>query len=38
VPGRFGRVHAVGVLANGTMEAVADPRRHGAALVVVPAP
>ena len=38
VPGRIGRVHAVGVLPDGTMEAVADPRRHGAALVVAPAP
>ena len=38
VPGRIGRVHAVAVLAGGTMEAVADPRRQGAALVVAPAP
>jgi gamma-glutamyltranspeptidase/glutathione hydrolase len=38
VPGRIGRVHAVAVLRDGTMEAVADPRRQGAALVVTPAP
>jgi len=38
VPGRIGRVHAVGLLPNGTFEAVADPRRQGAALVVAPVP
>ncbi len=36
VPGRIGRVHAVGVLRSGRTEAVADPRRGGAALVVRP--
>jgi gamma-glutamyltranspeptidase/glutathione hydrolase len=38
VPGRIGRVHAVGVLSDGTVEAVADPRRQGAAMVVAPSP
>jgi gamma-glutamyltranspeptidase / glutathione hydrolase len=34
VPGRIGRVHAVAALPGGETEAVADPRRHGVALVV----
>jgi gamma-glutamyltranspeptidase/glutathione hydrolase len=38
VPGRMGRVHAVARLASGATEAVADPRRHGAALAVAPGP
>jgi gamma-glutamyltranspeptidase/glutathione hydrolase len=37
VPGRIGRVHAVGALPGGRVEAVADSRREGAALVVRPA-
>jgi gamma-glutamyltranspeptidase/glutathione hydrolase len=36
VPGRIGRVHAVGALPGGRVEAVADPRREGVALVVRP--
>ena len=36
VPGRIGRVHAVGALPGGRVEAVADPRRGGGALVVRP--
>ena len=36
VPGRIGRVHAVGALPGGRVEAVADSRREGAALVVRP--
>ena len=36
VPGRIGRVHAVGALRGGGVEAVADPRRDGVALVVRP--
>ncbi len=36
VPGRIGRVHAVAVEPGGRTSAVADPRRHGAALVVGP--
>jgi gamma-glutamyltranspeptidase/glutathione hydrolase len=38
VSGRIGRVHAVAALPNGRSEAAADPRRHGAGLVVQPAP
>jgi gamma-glutamyltranspeptidase/glutathione hydrolase len=38
VPGRIGRVHAVAILPDGETEAVADPRRHGAAVVAAPAP
>lgn len=38
VPGRIGRVHAVGVGRGRSSEAVADPRRHGVALVVRPRP
>jgi gamma-glutamyltranspeptidase/glutathione hydrolase len=38
VPGRIGRVHAVAALQGGKSEAVADPRRHGAGLVVRPSP
>lgn len=38
VPGRIGRVHAVAALTGGKTEAVADPRRHGAGLVVRPSP
>jgi len=38
VTGRLGRVHAVAALPGGRVEAVADPRRHGAGLVVRPAP
>ncbi len=38
VDGRIGRVHAVASLPGGKCEAVADPRRHGAGLVVQPAP
>ena len=34
VPGLLGRVHAVAALVGGRVEAVADPRRHGAGLVV----
>jgi gamma-glutamyltranspeptidase/glutathione hydrolase len=37
VPGKMGRAHAVAARGT-TTEAVADPRRHGAALVVEPAP
>jgi gamma-glutamyltranspeptidase/glutathione hydrolase len=36
--GKIGRVHAVAALPNGRSEAAADPRRHGAGLVVQPAP
>ena len=36
VPGRIGRVHAVGALARGRVEAVADLRREGAGLVLRP--
>ena len=36
--GRIGRVHAVAALPGGRSEAAADPRRHGAGLVVQPAP
>ncbi len=36
VPGRIGRVHAVAAFPDGRTEAVADPRRGGAALVVRP--
>jgi len=32
--GRLGRVHAVAALMGGKSEAVADPRHHGAGLVV----
>ncbi len=38
VSGRLGRVHAVAALPGAKSEAVADPRRHGAALVLRPAP
>ncbi len=38
VPGKIGRVHAVAALPGGKTEAVADPRRHGAGLVVRPMP
>jgi gamma-glutamyltranspeptidase / glutathione hydrolase len=38
VSGRLGRVHAVAALTGGRTEAVADPRRHGAGLVVRPSP
>ncbi|MGE5412877.1 MAG: gamma-glutamyltransferase [Syntrophomonadaceae bacterium] len=38
VSGRLGRVHAVAALPDGRSEAAADPRRHGAGLVVHPAP
>jgi gamma-glutamyltranspeptidase/glutathione hydrolase len=38
VPGKIGRVHAVASLPRGITEAVADPRRQGAALAVTPAP
>jgi len=38
VPGRIGRVHGVAALQDGKSEAVADPRRHGAGLVVRPSP
>jgi gamma-glutamyltranspeptidase / glutathione hydrolase len=38
VAGRLGRVHAVAALTGGKSEAVADPRRHGAGLVVRPSP
>ncbi len=38
VPGKIGRVHAVAALSGGRTEAVADPRRHGAGLVVRPTP
>jgi gamma-glutamyltranspeptidase/glutathione hydrolase len=38
LPGQIGRVNAVAALPAGKSEAVADPRRHGAALVVQPAP
>jgi gamma-glutamyltranspeptidase/glutathione hydrolase len=38
VSGRIGRVHAVAALPNGRSEAAADPRRHGAGLVVQPGP
>jgi gamma-glutamyltranspeptidase/glutathione hydrolase len=38
VAGRIGRVHAVAALKGGKSEAVADPRRHGAGLVVRPSP
>ena len=34
VSGKIGRVHAVAALPGGKTEAVADPRRHGAALVL----
>jgi gamma-glutamyltranspeptidase/glutathione hydrolase len=37
-PGQIGRVHAVAALPGGETRAVADPRRHGAALVAAPAP
>lgn len=37
VPGRIGRIHAVAALSGGRTSAVADPRRGGAALVVLPA-
>ena len=36
VSGRIGRVHAVAALSGGRSEAAADPRRHGAGLVVQP--
>ena len=36
VSGRIGRVHAVAALPGGRSEAAADPRRHGAGLVVQP--
>ncbi len=36
--GRIGRVHAVAALPGGKCEAVADPRRRGAGLVVQPSP
>ncbi len=36
VTGRIGRVHAVAALPGGRSEAAADPRRHGAGLVVQP--
>jgi gamma-glutamyltranspeptidase/glutathione hydrolase len=36
--GRIGRVHAVAALPGRRSEAAADPRRHGAGLVVEPAP
>jgi gamma-glutamyltranspeptidase/glutathione hydrolase len=38
VSGKIGRVHAVAALPGGKTEAVADPRRHGAGLVLRPAP
>lgn len=38
VPGQLGRVNAVASLPGGKSEAVADPRRHGAGVVVRPAP
>lgn len=38
VPGELGRVNSVAALSGGKSEAVADPRRHGAGLVVHPAP
>ena len=38
VPGQLGRVNAVAALPGGKSEAVTDPRRHGAGLVVRPAP
>jgi gamma-glutamyltranspeptidase / glutathione hydrolase len=38
VAGRLGRVHAVAALTGGKSEAVADPRRHGAGLVVRSSP
>jgi len=38
VPGKIGRAHAVAALPGGKTEAVADPRRHGAGLVVRPSP
>ncbi len=38
VSGKIGRVHAVAALPGGKSEAVADPRRHGAGLVVRPTP
>jgi gamma-glutamyltranspeptidase/glutathione hydrolase len=38
VYGKIGREHAVAALPGGKTEAVADPRRHGAGLVVRPAP
>jgi gamma-glutamyltranspeptidase / glutathione hydrolase len=38
VPGRIGRVHAVASLPGGKSEAVADPRRAGAGLVMRPNP
>ena len=34
VSGKIGRVHAVAALPGGKTEAVADPRRHGAGLVL----
>jgi len=37
-PGQLGRVNAVAALPQSKSEAVADPRRHGAGLVVRPAP
>jgi gamma-glutamyltranspeptidase/glutathione hydrolase len=37
VSGRIGRVHAVAALPGAKTEAVADPRRHGAGLVLRPA-
>jgi gamma-glutamyltranspeptidase / glutathione hydrolase len=38
LPGELGRVNAVAALPAGRSEAVADPRRHGAGLVVRPQP
>lgn len=38
VPGELGRVNSVAALPGGRSEAVSDPRRHGAGLVVRPQP
>jgi gamma-glutamyltranspeptidase/glutathione hydrolase len=38
VSGKLGRVHAVAALPGARTEAVADPRRHGAGVVLRPAP